>query len=95
MAYYVYILASKPYGTLYIGFSSELARRVYEHKQEAIPGFTKTYGIKTLVHYETYDDINLALQRERNLKRWKRDWKIDLINQNNPNWDDPYDTLQS
>ena len=94
MPFYVYILANKPYGTIYIGYSNNIARRVYEHKLGVIPGFTKTYGVKMLVHYETYDDVELVLQRERNLKRWKRDWKIELINKHNPNWADLYENLQ-
>jgi len=94
MAYYVYILTNKPNGTLYVGFSSDLARRAYEHREGIIPGFTKKYGLKTLVYFETFDDVNTALQREKSLKRWKRAWKISLIEEHNPLWADLYPSLQ-
>ena len=91
--FYVYILASRKLGTLYIGYTSDLARRVYEHREGAIPGFTKKYGVTQLVHYEAFDDPTTAQQRERSLKRWRRDWKINLIERDNPRWDDLYDLL--
>jgi putative endonuclease len=91
--YFVYILASRRNGTLYIGVTGELARRAYEHKEGILEGFTKRYGVKLLVYYETYDDIRNAIQREKNLKKWPRAWKIALIEKNNPEWRDLYDDL--
>jgi putative endonuclease len=87
---YVYILASRKHGTIYIGMTNDLIRRVYEHKEKLVPGFTKDYGVDKLVYYETYDDPESAITREKRLKRWKRDWKIELIEGSNPNWDDLY-----
>jgi len=87
-SYYVYILASKRNGTLYIGVTNDLARRVWEHKQELVPGFTKKYGVKILVYYETFGDINAAIHRETRLKKYKREWKINLIQQHNVEWRD-------
>ena len=95
MPYCVYILASRPKGTLYIGVTNHLERRVYEHREGYYPGFTRRYGIRQLVHYETYDDIRMAQQRERSLKRWLRAWKIALIEQHNPTWRDLYEDLQA
>ncbi len=90
---YVYIMTNKPQGTLYIGVTSNLARRIYEHRESVIDGFTKRYGLKCLVHYEFYDDIRNALQREKNLKHWPRLWKLALVQESNPDWSDLYDTL--
>ncbi|HEY4135648.1 MAG TPA: GIY-YIG nuclease family protein [Alphaproteobacteria bacterium] len=90
MGGYVYILASDRNGTLYVGVTSDLVRRIHEHREDAIDGFTKRYGVKRLVHYEQYDDIQTAIQREKNLKRWIRDWKITLIERSNPDWLDLY-----
>jgi putative endonuclease len=89
----VYVLASRKLGTLYVGYTSDLVRRIHEHREDAVPGFTKTYGVKRLVHYEEYDDPRVAQQRERSLKRWPRDWKTNLIERDNPNWDDLYENL--
>jgi len=86
--HYVYILASKRYGTLYIGYTSSLAKRMIEHKDELADGFTKKYKIKSLVYYEAHENREAALTRERQLKEWKRDWKIELIEKDNPNWFD-------
>jgi putative endonuclease len=91
--YYVYILASKRNGTLYIGVTNDLARRVWEHREGLIPGFTKKYGVKTLVYYETFDDINAAIHRETRLKKYKREWKMNLIQQHNIEWRDLTETL--
>ena len=91
--YYVYILASKRNGTLYIGVTNDLARRVWEHREGLIPGFTKKYGVKALVYYETFDDINAAIHRETRLKKYKREWKINLIQKNNVEWLDLTETL--
>ena len=90
MAYYVYILASKKYGTLYIGVTSDLVRRVHEHKTKVVPGFTKRYGVDKLVLFEIFDDPTNAIAREKELKKWRRDWKTRLIDEQNPNWDDLY-----
>jgi putative endonuclease len=93
MTYFVYILASKRNGTLYIGITSDLARRIFEHKSGAIPGFTCRYRVNLLVYYEAYQEIGLALQRERNLKRWNRQWKLALIEKHNPEWRDLHEDL--
>jgi putative endonuclease len=85
---YVYILASGKNGTLYIGVTNDLARRVYEHKQGHASKFTKRYGVYDLVWYEEYPTVPDAIQRETSLKRWKRDWKIALIEEVNPEWTD-------
>ncbi|APG10925.1 putative endonuclease [Bradyrhizobium sp. JR7.2] len=95
MAYYVYILASRKYGTLYIGVTSDLVRRVYEHKTKIVPGFTKRYGIDKLVLFETFDDPVSAIAREKELKKWRRDWKTRLIDEQNPNWDDLYSGISN
>ena len=92
---FVYIMASKRNGTLYVGYTTDLARRIYEHKSGAVPGFSRRYGTKILVHYETYDDVRLAQQRERSLKKWSRRWKLDLIETDNPRWTDLYDDLNA
>jgi putative endonuclease len=86
--YYVYILASKRNGTLYIGVTNDLARRVSEHKSDIIEGFTKKYRVHTLVYYEEYSAVNAALEREKQLKKWNRKWKLELIEQVNPEWKD-------
>lgn len=95
MAYYVYILASKKYGTLYIGVTSDLVRRVYQHKTKIVPGFTKRYGVDKLVLFETFDDPVSPIAREKELKKWRRDWKTRLIDEQNPNWDDLYSGISS
>ena len=91
--YYVYIMASGRNGTLYVGVTNNIARRAYEHKTHSVPGFTKKYNVDMLVYYECFNDINMAIEQEKRLKRYHRNWKKDLIEQNNPNWDDLYDTL--
>ncbi len=93
MAYYVYIMASKRNGTRYVGVTDNLVRRVYEHREGQADGFTKKYGVKALVYFEPHDDIGRAIQREKNIKRWRRAWKIDLIKKANPSWRDLYDTI--
>ena len=90
MAYYVYILASRKHGTLYIGVTRDLVRRVHEHKTKAVPGFTTKYGVDKLVLFEIYEDPVTAIAREKELKKWRRDWKTSLIEAKNPNWDDLY-----
>jgi putative endonuclease len=84
MPFYVYILASRTYGTLYIGVTNDIGRRVWEHKEKLQKGFTATYAIDRLVWYETYDRIDEAIGREKSLKKWRRDWKIRLIEDENP-----------
>ncbi len=91
--YYVYILASAPNGTLYIGVTNDLLRRVYEHREALADGFTKRHGVKTLVYYEIHDSPEQAIRREKALKRWNRDWKIALIERDNPRWVDLWDGL--
>lgn len=88
--YFVYMLANKPNGTIYIGVTSNLQKRTTEHKYNLTDGFTRKYGVHKLVYYEIYTDINTAIAREKQLKWWKRDWKIDLIIQKNPSWSDLY-----
>jgi len=91
--YYVYILASKRNGTLYIGVTNDLTRRISEHRDGIAPGFTKKYGVKKLVYYETYADIHDAIHRESRLKKYKREWKINLIQKDNVEWSDLYEAL--
>lgn len=88
--FYTYILASKKNGTLYIGVTSDLLKRVYEHKEGLADGFTKKYGVKTLVYYERYSTADDAITREKRMKEWKRQWKIELIEKDNPGWHDLY-----
>ena len=90
---FVYLLASKPNGTLYVGSTSDLARRVWEHKIKAIPGFTAKYGVDRLVWFEIHELLAAAAQRERRIKEWQRAWKIALIERDNPHWVDLYPTL--
>ncbi|MDN4038766.1 GIY-YIG nuclease family protein [Massilia sp. YIM B02443] len=87
---YVYILASGPYGTLYIGVTSDLIKRAWQHREGVVAGFTKDHLIKRLVWYEIHTDITQAITREKQLKRWNRDWKINLIQSTNPAWRDLY-----
>jgi putative endonuclease len=91
--YYVYILASKKNGTLYIGVTNNLIKRVYEHKNDLVEGFTKKYGVHKLVYYEQTESVYSAIQREKQLKKWNRSWKIELIEKLNPDWDDLYDKI--
>ncbi len=93
MSYWLYILASRAGGTLYVGVTNNLVRRVYEHRQGVVPGFTKKYGVKSLVYFEQYDTALAAIQREKNIKHWPREWKIDLIVSMNPTWRDLYDEI--
>jgi putative endonuclease len=88
---WVYILTNQCNGTLYIGVTNDLIRRVYEHRQGTVSGFTKRYALKMLVHAEHFDDIPSAIQREKSLKRWPRRWKLSLIESGNPQWRDLYD----
>lgn len=88
--YYVYILTNRPFGTFYTGVTNDLVRRVWEHKEGIILGFTKKHNIKILVYYEVFNDINLAIQREKIIKKWKRKFKYDAIKNFNPEWEDLY-----
>lgn len=90
MQYYIYILASKKNGTLYIGVTSDLVRRIYEHKNDLVEGFTRKYGIHNLVYFEATESIESAIMREKQLKKWNRAWKINLIEKSNPAWKDLY-----
>src|SRR6478735_479681 len=90
MAYYVYLLASKKHGTLYLGITNDIVRRGYEHRTKAAGGFTARYDVDKLVWFEIYDDVVSAIAREKELKKWRRDWKIRLIEEQNPGWVDLY-----
>jgi putative endonuclease len=90
---WVYFLTNRPNGTLYAGVTDNLARRVWEHREGVVEGFTKRYGLKRLVYAEYHADIRLARQRERNIKHYSRAWKVRLILVSNPNWEDLYDRL--
>lgn len=89
----VYILASKRNGTLYIGVTSDLPKRIYEHKNHLTEGFTKQYDVSILVWYELHENVIEAIIKEKQLKKWKREWKIRLIEEGNPNWNDLYDDI--
>jgi putative endonuclease len=93
LAFYVYILASKPYGTLYVGMTDDLIRRVSEHRDGLVPGFTKQYGVKVLVWYEIHPSRESAFARERAIKKWNRAWKIQMIEAENPRWVDLFPSL--
>jgi len=90
MTYWVYILASRKHGTLYVGVTNSLERRVAQHRAKEIPGFTRTYGVDRLVFHAGFDEVTAAIGFEKRLKRWRRDWKIRLIEEDNPHWDDLY-----
>ena len=91
--YYVYILASKIGGTLYIGVTNNLIRRVQEHREKLVDGFTKQYNVTKLVYFETHTDVEAAITREKQMKKWNRAWKVRLIEESNPNWDDLYNQI--
>lgn len=93
MQYYVYLLASRKYGTLYLGVTRDLVRRTFQHRSNAMEGFTTRYDVKKLVWFEIYDDPTTAIAREKQIKKWRRDWKTTLIEEQNPNWDDLYDGI--
>jgi putative endonuclease len=90
---YLYILASAPHGILYVGVTNDIVRRIYEHRNGLIAGFTKRYSVKRLVYFEKYEEIRAAIQREHNIKHWSRKWKVRLILANNPEWNDRYDSI--
>jgi putative endonuclease len=91
--YYVYLLASGKHKTLYLGVTNDLVRRIHEHKTKAIPGFTSRYNVVRLVWFETYDDPTNAITREKDIKKWRRDWKIRLIEEENPDCSDLYSSI--
>jgi putative endonuclease len=93
--YWVYILASRRNGTLYVGVTNDLIRRVWEHRQDLVPGFTRTYRVNLLVYYEAHGQIEEAIKREKQIKRWRRTWKIELIERSNPQWRDLWDEISS
>ena len=86
--YYLYIITNKREGVLYIGVTNDIERRMFEHKNKTTIGFSSKYNLKKLVYFETYQYMEEAIKREKNIKKWKRDWKINLIVENNPNWED-------
>lgn len=91
--FFVYMLASKHYGTLYIGMTSDLLKRIWEHRNGVVDGFTKEYDVHRLVYFEEHANAEAAATRERQMKEWKRQWKINLIEERNPHWEDLYDGL--
>ncbi len=92
-AAYMCIMANKPYGTLYVGVTSDLVKRAWEHREGSLKGFTKEHGLKSLVWYERHESMLEAISREKLIKKWHRDWKISLIQEMNPNWDDLYESI--
>jgi putative endonuclease len=91
--YYVYLLASRKHGTLYLGVTNDLVRRVYEHKSKVTVGFTSRYDVDRLVWFECHDEVISAIAREKEIKKWRRDWKIHLIEKDNPDWLDRWDLI--
>ncbi|WP_027835205.1 GIY-YIG nuclease family protein [Maritalea myrionectae] len=93
MGGWVYIMTNKINGTLYVGVTADLVRRVWEHREGVVEGFTHSYRLKSLVYFEPHDSISAAIQREKTIKGWPRRWKVELIEQSNPRWDDLYDAI--
>ncbi len=93
MSYFVYLLASERHGTLYVGVTNDLVRRIHEHRTDAVAGFTSRYGVHRLVWFESTSSVEAAIRREKQLKNWKREWKIALIEHENPQWLDLYDSV--
>ena len=93
MAYFVYILASQRNGTLYVGVTNNLVRRIHEHREKLIEGFTSQYNVTRLVWFDQTVSVEEAIAHEKRLKRWRREWKIELIEKTNPNWDDLYESI--
>ena len=93
MSYYVYLLASSKHGTLYVGVTRDLVRRVYQHKTKETPGFTSRYGVTRLVWYEVHGNPTSAIAREKEIKKWRRDWKVSLIENENLDWEDLYNSI--
>ena len=92
--FHVYIMTNKRYGTLYTGMTSNIGQRVYQHKNKQVNGFTKTYGLGQLVYYERHETAESAITREKQIKAWKRQWKIELIEKSNPSWHDLFEDLK-
>jgi putative endonuclease len=95
MPYFVYIMASRRNGTLYIGVTSDLVRQAYEHREGLVGGFTKRYGVRLLVYYEIHEEVGAAIEREKNLKKWNRAWKVRAIEERNPDWIELYPSIAS
>lgn len=93
--FHVYIMASKRYGTLYTGVTSDLVQRIYQHKEGTVDGFTKDYNVSMLVYYEQHDNAENAIKREKNIKDWQRAWKVELIEKANPDWHDLFNDLKN
>jgi len=93
MSYYVYIIASRKDGAIYIGVTNNIVRRIYEHRTKAVKGFTSKYNIMRLVWFQIYHDPISAISREKELKKWKRSWKVQLIEARNPRWNDLYESI--
>ena len=93
MSYWLYIMASKPFGTLYVGMTNDLVRRAYEHREGLAEGFSKQHRVKTLVYYEEHATALTAIQREKNIKHWPRAWKVDLVRKMNPEWRDLFEDI--
>ena len=93
--YYVYIVTNKPFGTLYIGVTKDLIKRIYEHKSKFVNSFSKKYSLGKLVYFEVHNDIYEAIKREKSLKKWRRKWKEELVEKTNPNWQDLYEQILS
>jgi putative endonuclease len=93
MSYYVYILASRKDGAIYVGVTNDIVRRIYEHRRKALPSFTSKYNITRLVWFEIYDDPISAITRDKELKKWRRTWKVQLIEAQNPEWKDVYESI--
>ena len=93
MSYYVYLIASRKDGAIYLGVTNNIVRRIYEHRIKAVPGFASRYNITQLVWFEIYDDPVSAISREKEMKKWKRDWKVALIEAQNPQWSDLYESI--
>jgi putative endonuclease len=91
---YVYILASRRNGTLYVGVTSDLLKRVWEHKNKLVKGFTQEYGVDKLVYYEVHSDVENAITREKQMKKWNRAWKLRLIEEKNPEWKDLFEEIK-
>ena len=90
---YIYILANKRNGTIYIGVTSDLPNRIWQHKNNLIEGFTKKYNVHKLVYFEQHESMNLAIEREKQIKKWNRKWKLELIEKQNSNWEDLYENI--
>ena len=93
--FYVYILASERNGTLYVGVTSDLTKRIWEHKNKLVKGFTEKYGVDKVVYYEVHTDAENAILREKQIKKWNRSWKLRLIEEKNPEWNDLFDEIKA